>query len=95
MYHPCEIVYRSNFTILFFHNEIEQFKSEIQKINKSDNLNFEIIRNENNKVFDNQSKSYTGNYLEYSISENGEMIGYLNCLNNIENNYFILFTLPI
>lgn len=95
MNHPDEIVYKSNFSILFFHNAIEQFKSEIQKVNKSDNLNFEIIRNENNKVFENQFESYNGNYLEYSISENGKIIGYLNCFNNIENNYFILFTLPI
>ncbi len=95
MIHPEEIVYKSNFTLGFFHNEIEQFKFEIQKVNKSDNFIFEIIRNVNNKVFENQHITYTGNYLEYSISKNGKIIGYLNCFNNDENTYFTLFTFSL
>ena len=95
MNHPDIVVYNSNFTLVFFNEEIEKFKFEIQKANKSDNLIYEIIRNENRKVFENQSTSHIGDFLVCSILENGKIIGFLNCFKNDKNTYFNLFTSPI
>lgn len=90
---PKELTYNSDFTLNFYYAEIEKYKSVIQKINEPKNLVFEEIRNSINQSFTNQSIKYVGNYLIYSIRENNEIIGTLECFKNNENDYFNLFTL--
>jgi hypothetical protein len=92
MNNPNQIVYNSDFTDDFYYSEIEKYKSIIQDSNKPKILTFKETRNTINQNFTNQSIDYVGNFSTYSILENGNLIGTLNCFKNNQNNYFTLFT---